>query len=246
MSTPSPQPLDYDLVSPYAPKHAREQTNPAPDSADGDPPLTQKPRPAAIESDHDAKILDEIEVSLRAMISAQHDNRRRSRSSRPRRLRPRRPMANCRRRRRPTSRPSCRKSSRTTCRRGPSTRWTHRAWRRTGSRPSIAITRRCACSRFCNRSRSRWRSIRRAIRHAPSRSRWPKITAPSGLPGAVDGADPVRSSRGRRRARDAETARPLCCCASDSPRAAPPRSPCSRCRMCASASSMPSAGHWPD
>ncbi len=27
MSTPSPQPLDYDLVSPYAPKHAREQTS---------------------------------------------------------------------------------------------------------------------------------------------------------------------------------------------------------------------------
>ena len=29
MSTPSPQPLDYDLISPYAPKHVREQTAPA-------------------------------------------------------------------------------------------------------------------------------------------------------------------------------------------------------------------------
>jgi hypothetical protein len=74
MSTPSPQPLDYDLVSPYAPKHAREQTNPGPLSADGDPALPNRPRPAAIESEHDAKILDEIEISLRAMIAAQHDH----------------------------------------------------------------------------------------------------------------------------------------------------------------------------
>ncbi len=75
MSTPSPQPLDYDLVSPYAPKHARDPISPPPPPPpppDEPPALTAKPRPAAIESDNDARILDEIEASLRAMIAAEH------------------------------------------------------------------------------------------------------------------------------------------------------------------------------
>jgi hypothetical protein len=68
MSTPSPQPLDYDLVSPYAPKHAREPHSSHPDAEEA----VSNQRPAAIESDNDAKILDEIEASLRAMIAAEH------------------------------------------------------------------------------------------------------------------------------------------------------------------------------
>jgi hypothetical protein len=68
MSTPSPQPLDYDLVSPYAPKHARDPVSPPA----ADPVLASRPRPGAIETEHDAKILDEIEASLRAMIDAEH------------------------------------------------------------------------------------------------------------------------------------------------------------------------------
>lgn len=66
MSTPSPQPLDYDLASPYPPKPAHDPL--ASPSAD-DP---AKPRPQGIESDNDAKILEEIEASLRAMIAAEH------------------------------------------------------------------------------------------------------------------------------------------------------------------------------
>ena len=73
MSTPSPQPLDYDLVSPYAPKHVREQAAPAL-VGDSEPAPPQKPRPAAIETEHDAQILDDIEDSLRAMIAAHHTN----------------------------------------------------------------------------------------------------------------------------------------------------------------------------
>ena len=73
MSTPSPQPLDYDLISPYAPKHVREQPSSA-IVAGGEPASSQKPRPASIESEHDAQILDDIEDSLRAMIAAHHDN----------------------------------------------------------------------------------------------------------------------------------------------------------------------------
>ena len=73
MSTPSPQPLDYDLISPYAPKHVREQPTPAL-VADSEPASPQKPRPVAIETDHDAQILDDIEDSLRAMIAAHHTN----------------------------------------------------------------------------------------------------------------------------------------------------------------------------
>jgi hypothetical protein len=68
MSTPSPQPLDYDLVSPYAPKHARDPLAPPPHKEEA----VSNPRPAAINSDNDAKILDEIEASLRAMIAAEH------------------------------------------------------------------------------------------------------------------------------------------------------------------------------
>lgn len=69
MSTPSPQPLDYDLVSPYAPKYARD---PAPQPAAAEPSPSSRPRSGAIENDHDAKILDEIEASLRAMIDLEH------------------------------------------------------------------------------------------------------------------------------------------------------------------------------
>lgn len=73
MSTPSPVPLDnFDPVSPYAPKWAQ----PAADvQAIAEPPAEQ-PRetelPPGIETDHDARILDEIEVSLRALITASH------------------------------------------------------------------------------------------------------------------------------------------------------------------------------
>lgn len=64
MSTPSPVPLDNsDPVSPYAPKWAHGQS----------PDLPAEPqRPAGIETDHDARILDEIELSLRAMIESAH------------------------------------------------------------------------------------------------------------------------------------------------------------------------------
>lgn len=70
MSTPSPVPLDnFDPVSPYAPKWAHAQNAEAPlPAAEVEAP----PRPAGIETDHDARILDEIEASLRAMIAANH------------------------------------------------------------------------------------------------------------------------------------------------------------------------------
>lgn len=68
MSTPSPVPLDnFDQVSPYAPGWARDQNKTA---AAEEPPPTQ--HPAGIETDHDARILDEIEASLRAMIVSAH------------------------------------------------------------------------------------------------------------------------------------------------------------------------------
>jgi len=65
MSTPSPIPLD-DLVpvSPYAPTRAHQQHREA-DAAELELELR---RPPGIETDHDARILDEIELSLRAMI----------------------------------------------------------------------------------------------------------------------------------------------------------------------------------
>jgi hypothetical protein len=64
MSTPSPVPLDnFDTVSPYAPKWAHGQNPDTP----AEPQL-----PAGIETDHDARILDEIESSLRAMIENAH------------------------------------------------------------------------------------------------------------------------------------------------------------------------------
>lgn len=64
MSTPSPVPLDnFDPVSPYAPKWAHGQTPDTP---------AEPQRPAGIETDHDARILDEIELSLRAMIESAH------------------------------------------------------------------------------------------------------------------------------------------------------------------------------
>lgn len=69
MSTPSPQPLDYDLVSPYAPKHARDSETPSALASEDE---TARSRPAAIESENDAKILEEIEASLRAMIATEH------------------------------------------------------------------------------------------------------------------------------------------------------------------------------
>jgi hypothetical protein len=68
MSTPSPVPLDnFDPVSPYAPKRAHQQSI---DAETADEPLADLRHPPGIETDHDARILDEIEVSLRAMISA--------------------------------------------------------------------------------------------------------------------------------------------------------------------------------
>jgi hypothetical protein len=64
MSTPSSEPLDnFDPVSPYAPKWARDQNLDVP---------AEPQRPAGIETDHDARILDEIEASLRAMIESSH------------------------------------------------------------------------------------------------------------------------------------------------------------------------------
>jgi hypothetical protein len=67
MSTPSRVPLDnFDQVSPYAPGWARDQNT----SAAQEPPAV--PHPAGIETDHDARILDEIEASLRAMIASNH------------------------------------------------------------------------------------------------------------------------------------------------------------------------------
>lgn len=80
MSTPSPVPLDnFDPVSPYAPKWARDH---GPDH----PQTTQEPpaepqHPAGIETDHDARILDEIEASLRAMIEASHGGNENARLS---------------------------------------------------------------------------------------------------------------------------------------------------------------------
>lgn len=69
MSTPSPVPLDnFDPVSPYAPKWARDQP---PDAQTAQQP-PEPEHPAGIETDHDARILDEIEASLRAMIEASH------------------------------------------------------------------------------------------------------------------------------------------------------------------------------
>ena len=72
MSTPSPQPLDYDPISPYAPKHARDHDATLSPSIDTESATPPKQRPAAIENDHDAQIFDEIENSLRVMIAAQH------------------------------------------------------------------------------------------------------------------------------------------------------------------------------
>lgn len=64
MSTPSPTPLDnFDTVSPYAPRHARNQNPDTPD---------ETAHPPGIETAHDARILDEIEASLRAMIMIDH------------------------------------------------------------------------------------------------------------------------------------------------------------------------------
>jgi hypothetical protein len=64
MSTTSPLPLDrFDPVSPGAPGRAHSQS----------PDLSGEPEhPPGIETDHDARILDEIEASLRAMIASSH------------------------------------------------------------------------------------------------------------------------------------------------------------------------------
>jgi TPR repeat protein len=71
MSTPSPVPLDdFDPVSPYAPRWARHHTEPAAASDEQD--AAKPPRPNGIETDNDARLLDEIEDSLRAMIAATH------------------------------------------------------------------------------------------------------------------------------------------------------------------------------
>ncbi len=64
MSTPSPIPLvNFDTDSPYPPGRAPDRT-PAETGESGHPP--------GIETDHDARILDEIEASLREMISSNH------------------------------------------------------------------------------------------------------------------------------------------------------------------------------
>jgi hypothetical protein len=64
MSTPSPLPLDhFDPVSPGAPRRTPSQTPDAPEETE---------HPPGIETDHDARILDEIEASLRAMITSSH------------------------------------------------------------------------------------------------------------------------------------------------------------------------------
>jgi hypothetical protein len=66
MSIPSPFPLDqFDPVSADAPGRARRQS---PDRAD------EPEHPPGIETDHDARILDEIEISLRAMINSSHSS----------------------------------------------------------------------------------------------------------------------------------------------------------------------------
>jgi hypothetical protein len=73
MSTPSRVPLDnFDPVSPYAPKWAHGQNPDTP---------AQPQRPAGIETEHDARILDEIEASLRAMIETAHNNEEQMRLS---------------------------------------------------------------------------------------------------------------------------------------------------------------------
>ncbi len=64
MSTTSPFPLDrFDPVSPAAPERTRDHSPDMP----GEPE-----HPPGIETDHDARILDEIEISLRAMIASSH------------------------------------------------------------------------------------------------------------------------------------------------------------------------------
>lgn len=68
MSTSSPMPLDdFDPVSPYGPKRAQVRTSQLEPAAR---PQPERRHPAGIETDHDARILDEIEVSLHAMICA--------------------------------------------------------------------------------------------------------------------------------------------------------------------------------
>lgn len=67
MRTTSPMPLDdFDPVSRYAPQRAQ----PADDAQAASEPHAA--RPPGIETDHDARILDEIELSLRALITANH------------------------------------------------------------------------------------------------------------------------------------------------------------------------------
>ncbi len=64
MSTPSPIPLvNFDTDSPYPPGRTPGQTT----EATGEPG-----HPPGIETDHDARILDDIEASLRAMITSSH------------------------------------------------------------------------------------------------------------------------------------------------------------------------------
>lgn len=64
MSTMSPFPLDrFDPVSPAAPERTRDHSPDMP----GEPE-----HPPGIDTDHDARILDEIEISLRAMIASSH------------------------------------------------------------------------------------------------------------------------------------------------------------------------------
>ena len=72
MRTPSPVPLDhFDTVARYAQRPVHELTDD--NEATRDSPGDEARHPPGIETDHDARILDEIEASLRALIIADHN-----------------------------------------------------------------------------------------------------------------------------------------------------------------------------
>lgn len=71
MRTPSPVPLDdFDTVARHAQRPVHELTDDG--RATRDSPADDPRHPPGIETDHDARILDEIEASLRALITAAH------------------------------------------------------------------------------------------------------------------------------------------------------------------------------
>jgi hypothetical protein len=72
MRTPSPVPLDhFDTVARYAQRPVDELNDDKQATRDSSGDEAQ--RPPGIETDHDARILDEIEASLRALIIADHN-----------------------------------------------------------------------------------------------------------------------------------------------------------------------------